>query len=91
MCSRRRSPAPQPIPAPPPMMSRINPELKESILPKKKDLIDKDTVADVQYGSSKKEGSAFVGKKKGAEALRIALNPGGSTGAAGGGISGGTG
>ena len=73
------------------MMSRINPELKESQLPTKKELVDKETTAEVQYGSSKKEGGAAAGKKKGAKALRIALNPAGTSGAASGGVSGGLG
>tara|TARA_R100000152_G_C6633761_1_gene80527 strand:+ start:310 stop:585 length:276 start_codon:yes stop_codon:yes gene_type:complete len=78
MCifNRQKTPKPTPLPAPPPVVSRINPELQESELPARKDIIDEDEVTGVEYGSSRKTGGPAAGKKTGTGALRIPLNTG---------------
>ena len=77
------SPDPTPMPTPAPVLSRDPALMKESRLPKKKELVDEDDVSGVAYGSSKKEGGPAAGKKVGTKALRIPLNTGQSTAAAG--------
>jgi hypothetical protein len=81
-----KKPQPTPMPVQPPIISRINPELTESELPSKKDIIDEDDVTGVEYGSTRKTGGPAAGKKTGTGALRIPLNTGvaGSSASSGG-------
>ena len=90
MCIFRGPSNPDPTPqaTPAPIMSRLPNLQQESRLPTKKDLVDEDEVTGVEYGSSKKEGGPAAGKKVGTKALRIPLNTGTTTAAAGtGGIN----
>ena len=83
MCFRQNAPPPTPMNAPPPIVAR-NPDLtRASRLAPKKKLVDEDTVTGVEYGSGAKEGGAAQGKKVNTDALRIALNTGTDTKAAG--------
>ncbi len=52
-------------------------------LPTKKDIVDPDEAADVEYGSSKKKSGPMAGKR-GTDALKIPLNTGTGTGGGGG-------
>ena len=80
----RRSPTPVSTPAP--IQPRQPDLVKASRLPEKKELLDPDDVAGVEYGTSqKKDDSRGAAKKTGTDALKINLN----TGAGGGGQSGG--
>ena len=89
MCRRRRRRS-EPMPSPPPIMSR-NPDLTQvSVLPTKKDIIDdEEDITSVEYGTSKKVGSQA--KATGAKQLRIPLNTGTKTNTAKtGGVQGGS-
>ena len=82
-----RAPSPQPIAMdhPGPLMAR-NPDITEqSTLPTSKEIVKEDEAKTVQYGSSKKQGGQAQAGKEGAKALRIPLNTGTSTAAAGSG------
>tara|TARA_B000000609_G_scaffold123412_1_gene97256 strand:- start:3013 stop:3291 length:279 start_codon:yes stop_codon:yes gene_type:complete len=76
----------QAIAAPAPIQPR-NPDLAQaSRLPSKKELLDPDDVAGVEYGTSaKKEDQRGNAARTGTDALKININ----TGAGGGGTSGG--
>ena len=78
-----------PKPKPPVIPPAITPTVDtDTSLPSSKDVLDEDDTADVEYGSSKKEGGPAAGKKVGTKALRIPLNTGTTTAAAGtGGIN----
>ena len=76
-------PDPAPMGTPPPALPRQDHLTRGSELPTKKDLVDEDDVTGVEYGSSRKEGGPAAGKKVGTKALRIPLNTGQSTAAAG--------
>ena len=73
MCIRSRNYEPTPLPQPPPTMARINPT-KESELPTSKDVVDKDDVQGVEYGTNKKKETLAAGRKPGTSALRIPLS-----------------
>ena len=80
----RRSPTPVSTPAP--IQPRQPDLVRASRLPEKKELLDPDDVAGVEYGTSqKKDDSRGAAKKTGTDALKININ----TGAGGGGQSGG--
>ena len=87
MCIRISSPgSPEPQKGPPPITPRV--EKDTSVLPKKKELIDKDDERGVEFGSSKKQGSGVTTRAQGTEALRIPLNTGASqAGSAGTGVN----
>ena len=82
MCFFRapKAPDPQPMPTPPPVMSRSNEALQAGDLPTKKELVDPDDIQGVEYGSKRKNPTAAAGKKTGTGALRIPLNTGGASG-----------
>ena len=82
---RSRPPAPA-APAPQPIQPR-NPDLVQAArLPSKKELIDPDDVAGVEYGTTqRKDDTRGAAKRTGTDALKININ----TGAGGGGQSGG--
>jgi hypothetical protein len=64
-------------------MSRDNASLKSQQLPTKKELVDPDEIAGVEYGTTRKKQTPAAGKKVGTKALRIPLNTGGTGGAGG--------
>ena len=83
-----RRPSPTPIAAPAPIQPRQPDIVQASRLPSKKELLDPEDVAGVEYGTSAKKdeldargGAARVGTS----ALKINLNPtGGTSGSTGG-------
>ena len=84
MC--RPSP-PTPLPAPAPIQPRQPDLVRKSQLPGKKELVDPEDIADVEYGSgSGREAKDTRGaaKRQGTDALKINLNEGESGAAAGG-------
>ena len=87
MCIRiRTGDSPEPQKGPPPITPRV--EKDTSVLPKTKDLVDKDDERGVEFGSSKKQGSGVTTRAQGTEALRIPLNTGASqAGSAGTGVN----
>ena len=78
MCIFGRS-APTPISTPAPIQPRQPDLVRESTLPTKKELLDPDDVAGVEYGTSSKK-STTPGTRTGTDALKININTG--TGAA---------
>ena len=82
-----RSPPPTPMPAPAPIQPR-NPDVaRESKLPSKKDLVDPDDVAGVEYGTTAKADARGTAQKTGTDALKINLNPGTTAGTGTGGMN----
>ena len=81
-----RSRQPTPLPTPQPIQPR-NPDLVQAArLPSKKELIDPDDVAGVEYGTTqRKDDTRGAAKRTGTDALKININ----TGAEGGGSTGG--
>ena len=81
-----RSRQPTVLPTPQPIQPR-NPDLVQAArLPSKKELIDPDDVAGVEYGTTqRKDDARGAAKRTGTDALKININ----TGAGGGGQSGG--
>ena len=72
------------MPAPAPIQGR-NPDIaKKSVLPGKKELVDPEDVAGVEYGSTAKPDAKGAAKRMGTDALKINLNTGTSAEAAGG-------
>ena len=70
---RSRPPAPV-TPAPQPIQPR-NPDLTQaSRLPSKKELLDPDEVAGVEYGTTAKTAPRGTAKKTGTDALKININ-----------------
>ena len=81
----RRSPTPVSTPAP---IQPRQPDLVSAArLPSKKELLDPDDTAEVQYGSGQKKSSPGAGKKTGTDALKINVNTGGGGGAGTGGLN----
>ena len=81
-----RRPAPTPMAAPAPIQPRQPDLVQASRLPSKKELLDPEDVAGVEYGTSaKKEDQRGASKRMGTDALKININ----TGTEGGGESGG--
>ena len=76
----RRSPTPVSTPAP--IQPRQPDLVRESRLPSKKELLDPDDVAGVEYGTSAKKTASTAGAKTGTDALKININTG--TGEGGG-------
>ena len=84
MCIFRSSP-PTPVSTPAPIQPRQPDLVSASRLPSKKELLDPDDVAGVEYGTSEKTGKDTRGaaKRVGTDALKININTG--SGAAGSG------
>ena len=88
MCIFRRS-APAPVSTPAPIAPRQPDLVSAARLPKKKELVDPDDVADVEYGAQEvaKKGTMDdtrgVAKRVGTDALKININ----TGCEGGGLN----
>ena len=89
MCLFRSSP-PTPVatPAPQPIQPR-NPDLTQaSRLPGKKELLDPDEVAGVEYGTTAKKDPKGTAQRTGTDALKINLGTGGGeTGTETGGLN----
>ncbi len=77
MCLFRSRP-PTPLPTPQPIQPR-NPDLVQAArLPSKKELIDPDDVAGVEYGTTqRKDDTRGAAKRTGTDALKININTGG--------------
>ena len=82
----RRSPTPVSTPAP---IQPRQPDLVQAArLPSKKELLDPDDVAGVEYGTSaKKEDQRGAAKRMGTDALKININTGGGEGGGTGGLN----
>ena len=86
MCVFRRGPA-TPVSTPAPIQPR-QPDLEQaSRLPSKKELLDPDEVAGVEYGTTAKQDPRGAAKRTGSDALKIDIGTGGETGAASGGLN----
>ena len=80
-----RRPSPTPIAAPAPIQPRQPDLVQASRLPSKKELLDPEDVAGVEYGTSaKKEDQRGASKRMGTDALKININTGTEGGDSGG-------
>ena len=79
--------APTPMPTPTPIQPRHPDVVQKSRLPSKKELVDPDEVAGVEYGTTAKAQPRGTAKKTGTDALKINLNPGTTGGGETGGIN----
>ena len=80
-----RSRQPTPMPTPQPIQPR-NPDLVQAArLPSKKELVNPDEVAGVEYGTTaKKDDTRGAAKRTGTDALKININTGGGGEGSGG-------
>ena len=85
MCLFRSSPAPMPTPNP--IQPRQPDLVRASKLPSKKELVDPEEVAGVEYGTTAKSDPRGKATKTGTDALKINLNPGTSAGTGTGGLN----
>ena len=86
MCLFRSAPTPMPTPAAP--IQPRNPDIaRVSRLPNKKELVDPDEVAGVEYGTTAKTASRGTAQMTGTVALKINLNPGTTAGTGTGGMN----
>ena len=85
MCLFRSSP-PTPVSTPAPIQPRQPDLVAASRLPSKKELLDPDDVAGVEYGTSEKTGKDTRGaaKRVGTAALKININTGSGAEGSGG-------
>ena len=74
MCLFRSSPTPMPTPAP--IQPRQPDVVQASRLPSKKELVDPDETAGVEYGTTAKAAPRGTAQKTGTDALKINLNTG---------------
>ena len=72
MCLFRSRPTPMPTPAP--IQPRQPDLVRASRLPSKKELVDPDEVAGVEYGTTAKADPRGTAKKTGTDALKININ-----------------
>ena len=79
----RRSPAPV-VQAPAPIQPRQPDLVSAARLPSKKELLDPDETAGVEYGTSAKKDTKGAAQKVGTDALKINLNTGGGGQGSGG-------
>ncbi len=73
-----------PMATPAPIQPRQPDLVRASRLPSKKDLLDPDDVAGVEYGTRTKKDPKGASKRTGTDALKINLNTGGEGGGTGG-------
>ena len=85
MCLFRSSPTPMPTPAP--IQPRQPDVVQASRLPSKKELVDPEEVAGVEYGTTAKTAPRGTAKKTGTDALKININPGVTGGTGSGGMN----
>ena len=64
------------MPTPAPIQPRQPDVVNQSRLPSKKELVDPDEVAGVEYGTTAKAKTRGAAKKTGTDALKININPG---------------
>ena len=87
MCIFRSSP-PTPVSTPAPIQPRQPDLVSAAKLPSKKELLDPDETAGVEYGTSaKKDDTRGAEKRTGTDALKINIGTGGETGSASGGLN----
>ena len=78
MCLFRSNPTPMPTPAP--IQPRQPDVVQASRLPSKKELVDPDETAGVEYGTTAKAQPRGTAQKTGTDALKININtPAGGT------------
>jgi len=78
MCLFRSAPTPMPTPAP--IQPRQPDVVQASRLPSKKELVDPDETAGVEYGTTAKAQPRGTAQKTGTDALKININtPAGGT------------
>ena len=82
MCLFRSNPTPMPTPAP--IQPRQPDVVQASRLPSKKELIDPDETAGVEYGTTAKTAPKGTAKKTGTDALKININTGSAGSTTGG-------
>ena len=85
-----RGGSPTPLPAPAPIQPRQPNLVRKSQLPGKKELVDPEDIADVEYGTgSGREAKDTRGqaKRQGTDALKINLNTGGEESGGAGGLN----
>ena len=83
-----RSRPPTPLPTPAPIQPRQPDLVRASRLPGRKELLDPDDVAGVEYGTQTKKTVKGASKRTGTDALKINLNtPAGGGGSGTGGIN----
>ena len=75
------------MPTPTPIQPRNPDVVQKSRLPSKKELVDPDEVAGVEYGTTTKAQPRGAAKKTGTDALKINLNLGDTTGSTTGGAN----
>ena len=75
------------MPTPAPIQPRQPDVVNQSRLPSKKELVDPDETAGVEYGTTAKAMPRGTAKKTGTDALKINLNPGTTGGGETGGIN----
>ena len=85
MCLFRSSPTPMPTPAP--IQPRQPDVVNQSRLPSKRELVDPDEVAGVEYGTTAKAKTRGAAQKTGTDALKININPGTTAGTGSGGLN----
>ena len=85
MCLFRSSPTPMPTPAP--IQPRQPDVVNQSRLPSKRELVDPDEVAGVEYGTTAKAKTRGAAQKTGTDALKININPGTTGGGNTGGLN----
>ena len=78
--------APLPTPAQT-FQPRVQQQKQESVRPEKKELLDPDETAGVEYGTGAKKSAPSAGKKTGTDALKINVNTGGTQGGGTGGLN----
>tara|TARA_R100001460_G_scaffold14542_2_gene32466 strand:+ start:651 stop:911 length:261 start_codon:yes stop_codon:yes gene_type:complete len=76
--------APTPVSTPAPIQPRQPDLVSASRLPSKKELLDPDETAGVEYGTTAKADSRGAAKRTGTDALKINLNTGGGGESSGG-------
>ena len=85
MCISFGRRAPTPVSTPAPIQPRQPDLVTASKMPSKKELLDPDEVAGVEYGTSvKKDGTKGAAKRTGTDALKININTGGGGQSSGG-------
>ena len=84
MCLFRSNPTPMPTPAP--IQPRQPDVVQASKMPSKKELIDPDETAGVEYGTTAKSQPRGTAKKTGTDALKININTG-TAGSTSGGLN----
>ena len=75
------------MPTPAPIQPRQPDVVQASRLPSKKELVDPDETAGVEYGTTAKAQPRGAAKKTGTDALKININPGATSGSTTGGLN----